>query len=420
MIVVPRASSETAMAGETVLVTDAGLGSAVAVIRSLGRAGFRVIAGSAELLSAGAVSRYVAERLRYPSPEEDSDAFVEHLVEAVDRRSIDLILPVTDNALLPLARVRDRFEDKCVLGIASDAALRAAIDKERTMQDAEALGIPVPRGMMVRTIEEAHEAAAQLGWPVVLKPRSSRYSDNGRMSKLEVSYARDHQDLERRMVSLCERCDVLVQAWCPGQGVGVELLMHDGEVLAEFQHVREREFPVHGGPGALRRAVPVDPELRRYSVELLRSWGWSGLAMVEFKRSEQSAWLMEVNGRIWGSLPLAVHAGVDFPRLYVELLLGRSSRTTPPACQLGVRSRNLGLDLTWILAVLLGLPHRRYPFLPAPRRTAALVAAAQLFHPSIHCDVQSIRDPLPGLVDLLAFIRKLAGKFGNSLSGGRF
>ena len=408
------------MAGETVLVTDAGLGSAVAVIRSLGRAGFRVIAGSAELLSAGAVSRYAAESLRYPSPEEDSGAFVDHMAEAVNRRSIDLILPVTDNALLPLAQARDRFEGKCVLGIASDAALHAAIDKVRTVQDAEALGIPVPRGVAVRTIEDAHEAAVQLGWPVVLKPRSSRYSDNGKMSKLEVSYAFDHQDLERRMVALGERCDVLVQAWCPGEGVGVELLMHEGEVLAEFQHLREREFPVHGGPSALRRAVPVDPELRRYSVDLLRSWGWSGLAMVEFKRREECAWLMEVNGRIWGSLPLAVHAGVDFPRHYVELLLGRSPQTAPPACKLGVRSRNLGLDLSWILAVLLGLPRRRYPFLPAPRRTAALVAAAQLFHPGIHCDVQSLRDPLPGLIDLLAFIRKLAGKFSNALSGRRF
>ena len=141
--------------------------------------------------------------------------------------------------------------------------------------------------------------------------------------------------------------------------------------------------------------------------------------MVGFKRREQCAWLMEVNGRIWGSLPLAVHAGVDFPLRYVELLLGRSSQTAPPACQLGVRSRNLGIDLFWILAVLLGLPRRRYPFLPAPRRTAALVAAAQLFHPGIHCDVQSLRDVLPGLIDLLAFIRKLAGKFSKALSGGR-
>lgn len=220
------------------------------------------------------------------------------------------------------------------------------------------------------------------------------------------------------MVSLGERCDVLVQAWCPGQGLGVELLMHDGEVLAEFQHLREREFPVHGGPSALRRAVPVDPDLRRYSVDLLRSWGWSGLAMVEFKRSEHCVWLMEVNGRIWGSLPLAVHAGVDFPRRYVELLLERSPRTVPSAYQIGVRSRDLGLDLTWMLAVLLGHPRRRYPYLQAPPRAAALAAAAQLFYPGIRCDIQSLRDPLPGLVDLLAFIRKLAGKFSHSLGGG--
>ena len=151
------------MGNENILVTDASLGSAVAVIRSLGRAGFRVIAGSTEPLSAGAVSRYAAESLRYPSPEQDSAAFVDHLAEAVNRQGIDLILPVTDNTLLPLSRARERFESRCVLGIASDTALRAAIDKEQTVRDAEALGIPVPRGVVVRTVEEAQAAAAQLG-----------------------------------------------------------------------------------------------------------------------------------------------------------------------------------------------------------------------------------------------------------------
>ena len=52
----------------TVLVTDADRGSAVAVIRSLGRRGWRVIAAGPHPLSAGLYSRHVSGRLCYPDP----------------------------------------------------------------------------------------------------------------------------------------------------------------------------------------------------------------------------------------------------------------------------------------------------------------------------------------------------------------
>src|SRR2546423_11079821 len=47
---------------------------------------------------------------------------------------------------------------------------------------------------------------------------------------------------------------------------------------------------------------------------------------------------MEVNGRFWGSLQLAVDSGVDFPRLLVECALGRGRESMPPY-RIGVRSR---------------------------------------------------------------------------------
>jgi len=44
--------------------------------------------------------------------------------------------------------------------------------------------------------------------------------------------------------------------------------------------------------------------------------------MVEFKHSRRTgAWaLMEINSRFWGSLPLSLAAGVDFPRYLYEMV----------------------------------------------------------------------------------------------------
>lgn len=62
--------------------------------------------------------------------------------------------------------------------------------------------------------------------------------------------------------------------------------------------------------------------------------------MVEYKRDIVTGqpYLMEVNGRFWGSLQLAIDAGVDFPRLLVTAALGDPMEPVS-VYRLGVRSR---------------------------------------------------------------------------------
>ncbi len=127
--------------------------------------------------------------------------------------------------------------------------------------------------------------------------------------------------------------------------------------------------------------------------------------MVEWKVGPGGAYLMEVNGRIWGSLPLAVAAGVDFPRLLAEVFSGaarlpgldrgRTNGSTPYPT--GIRSRNLELELRWIASAL------RSPAPPGTRPTRAdgLRVAAGLLDPRVGHDVFSLADPLPGIVDVV-------------------
>ena len=78
--------------------------------------------------------------------------------------------------------------------------------------------------------------------------------------------------------------------------------------------------------------------------------------MVEFRDDgDGEPWLMEVNGRFWGSLELAVTAGVDFPALWTGLL--RGARVRPPTSyQTGVTSRWLWGDVKRILYIIAGPP----------------------------------------------------------------
>jgi predicted ATP-grasp superfamily ATP-dependent carboligase len=325
---------------------------------------------------------------------------------------VDLLIPITDETILPIATNRARFEETTVLAIPDAQAHAVAGDKFETAELARSLGVPVPRSCLVTSAAEATRSAQALGWPVVLKPRRSRsYRPGSSIESFGVTYANSPEEVERRMQSLEGRCDVLVQEYYPGAGHGVELLLWKGRPLAAFQHKRLREIPIYGGASAFRESVPLDPQLYADSVRLLEVLGWTGLAMVEFKIGANGPRLMEINGRVWGSMPLALHAGVDFPALLADLLVkGPPPATAEPLTnyRVGVRSRNLELDLMWIFSTLLG--RRRYPFLAGVRRRDAIGALFGLINPLNRFDILSLGDPGPGMAEIMKIASKFRGK----------
>ena len=390
-----------------VLVTDAGRGSSIAVIRSLGRAGFDVVAADSDRRSPGFRSRYAARTLVYPEPWRAPEAAVEALLGEARAAAVDLIIPVSDDVLLPLSAARDRFEGVCRLAIPDAGALEQVADKAKTVALAERLGVPVPATAVVSSTAEALDAAPALGWPVVVKPARSRVLRDGRVDDFSVGYADTPTVLEKVMARLDGRVDVLLQQYRAGEGHGVELLLRDGVVLLAFQHRRLHEVPITGGASALREGVPLHPLLLRHATTLMAALRWTGLAMVEFRVGRDGPTVMEVNGRIWGSLPLAVKSGADFPlglaRLYLD-----DAQSLECAPRVGVRSRDLGRELVWIGSVLRG--RRRYPFLASPRRRAAFSAALRLVNPRDGFDVLCREDPSPAVAEVWHVAGRLARK----------
>ena len=390
-----------------VLITDAGRGSAVAFIRSLGRRGWKVTAADHDPASAGFHSRYTTDRLLYPRPSEHPDAVVEAILARVERDGIDLVVPITDELGLPLAEARARFAGLTTLAIPAPEALAATHDKSATFALAERLGIAVPATRVVDVSADAAALGAELGFPVVVKPVDSRevLADRTIRSNV-VSYAADAAGLQARLASLPAGTTVMLQRWVPGDGIGVELLMDHGRPLVAFEHRRLREFPPTGGASSLRESVALDEDLRDQAVRMLSELGWTGLAMVEFRRGKDGVdYLMEINGRVWGSLPLAVRAGVDFPGRLADLLLDGvpGNGTTDTEYRRGVRARNLRLDIAWIGSVLSG--RRRQRGMPWPSRRQAVGAMVGLLDPRIGDDLMSWRDPAPGLAQLGTILR---------------
>lgn len=141
--------------------------------------------------------------------------------------------------------------------------------------------------------------------------------------------------------------------------------------------------------------------------------------MVEFKVNGAEKVLMEINGRVWGSLPLALASGVDFPLMLTELMLNgpESLHTKKPGdYKIGVRCRDLQRDVLWIASVL--GQKRKYHFIELPRRMRAIYALAGFFNPKRKSDLLCLDDPLPALAQLPGIIKKLAEKSHSAVISG--
>jgi biotin carboxylase len=319
-----------------VLVTDGGERASLAVVRSLAAAGHTVRGRSL----AGA-ARGSAGEDRVPDPLASPDAYAAAVRALCAARNIEALLPVSEASALALLGAEAR-PPGVVVPLPPLDVFRAACDKRRLLETAAEVGIAVPRQRVVETPEARMEVGpGDVTYPVVLKPARSVVDAGGGREKTCVLHALDWVRMQAGLADLPRAAyPVLVQERIRGPGTGIFLLLWDGRVRARFAHRRLREKPPGGGVSVYRESVAPDPALAARAEALLRRLHWQGVAMVELKTDERTGtpYLMEVNGRFWGSLQLAVDAGVDFPSLLLDAAFGAPA-APPPPWRPGVRSR---------------------------------------------------------------------------------
>jgi len=380
----------------TVIVTDGEQRAALAVVRSLG-ATYRCVVASASAGSLAGGSRFCAKSVLVPDPLESPNEFADAIISLVAKENASLVLPIAEAALLALLPVRSRLLP-AVVPFPDIETFNALTDKRRLLEEAARLGIAIPAQQVIQDRAALGSMDVHsLTYPVVLKPARSVGSINGGRAKVSVSYARDADELIRAVrIASPAAFPLLVQQRIVGPGTGIFLLLWDGEQRAAFAHRRLCEKPPSGGVSVYRESIPLDVDLLERSRALLDCFAWRGVAMVEYKRDAITGqpYLMEVNGRFWGSLQLAVDAGVDFPKLLAECALGEPT-ATQILYRLGVRSRWWWGQVDHIVG---RLGARRKPAVPPGTMSTSRVVGDLLFGPFRRADYEEIlrwNDPLP-------------------------
>lgn len=386
-----------------ILVLDAHAPAALAVVRSLGRAGVAVdVAGEEGAFNLCFFSRFPGKKILYPSPAEGVRRFLAFLTALAP--SYRLIIPVTDRTIVPLQRLRSSWDGRCVIALPGAEALEKTLDKRRTMELARECAVRSPSTDFSEGKEGIASLAARLRYPAVVKSRFSKHVCGDRLvSAPEPVFCGSGEELRAAAGLFTAGC--LIQEMVKGEGYGISVLARDGVPLAVFAHHRLREENPLGARSSFCESIRPPPPMKDHALRLIKALQWTGPAMVEFKwEGEGEPVLMEINGRYWGSLPLALAAGVNFPLLHYRLLTGESA---PPDAgyRVGVRARYLCADLQRLIEVWKGPPQ---PWIKSyPQRGEAVRDFLRGFSPRIKSFNSDRDDPLPGWAEVVRFAARL-------------
>ena len=334
----------------------------------------------------------------------DAASRVDQLEELARQLNVGSIMPISEGYHRELIACRDRFEPEIHIFSPAGEAFEKATDKDYMHSLCLELGVSVAKGMR---LDRLMEAGGGLRFPLVM--RTSRQNDVAAgKAPWKAAYAKDEAQLDELYGSVKSFADnVLVQEFHPGAEAHVQILMHQGEAFAIGEYIGEHHMPLAGGVTVQRVSCRHEPVVRD-AVRLLKALDWEGIAAVQFHYdTETDEYIfLEINPRFCGGLPTVMMAGFS-----ASFLLWQShfepKKMRRPSYRLGLRTRILGGDANWMLAMLRGdeLP-------PDQTRLGKLSTVARFLWnsgPWTKDDSFMLTDIKPFLVDFLQMARKQLG-----------
>jgi predicted ATP-grasp superfamily ATP-dependent carboligase len=380
------------------------------IVRDLGRSGIAVhgIARSPQAL--GLASRYLASGL---VREQGEEGVIGQLVALGERLGEACLFSISEGDIAMLNRHRSRLGRYKIM-FADQARMDSVLNKDRTYAAAARVGIRTPRTEQVASLADAEHLCTSLRFPVVLKWANPllvmRALGDARLTLDKTVYCDTPAELLAYLKPF-EKVGLypLIQEYCAGYGLGQFILIKNGQVYYTFQHKRLHEWPPEGGFSSMCESVPLEQHaaLMDKSVALLRELKWEGVAMVEYRHDPatgESA-LMEVNGRFWGSLPLAYHAGANFPTLCYQVL-GLDQTVAGKPYRSGMRCRFMVPETKRLLRILFGQRHIADKTLVFRRLPTLAGFCLDFLRPSSRYYVFDVRDPKPFFADIGQMLQK--------------
>ncbi len=380
----------------------------LSLIRELGRQNVPVHGIGRAPDAIGTASRYCGTSEVRPV-----GCLADWLPKVIREKGAKALFAISEDDLIALADMPEVI-DGCQILTPRAQPLNIVLDKSETLAQAQLLGIDVPETWQPSPSDDFEEKAAALAYPIVAKwPDPPRVVARLAQADIPLNKA-EFIGSPAELLKVLARTNALkiwplMQAYCAGNGLGQMFFMNAGAATLRFQHRRLHEWPPEGGVSTLCcvEASGLHRDQMLKSEALLSAIGWQGPAMVEYRHDPATGryWLMEINGRFWGSLPLATHAGAHFAwEAYRLSILGQTSQAPPH--REGLRARYMIPETRRLIRVLTARQAIADPyFKPRPLRDA-LAYVFGFFDPRMRYFLFSFSDPGPFFADLKSVLVK--------------
>ncbi len=298
------------------------LRASLTLARSLSRAGHRIIAGMDGADPYLFLSRHVSETIAHAPLDQQPQAAMDRVIDALQAHKVDILLPVSEVATRLVARNAERLSAFAHLATPGADLVARCADKAGLFDACEVAGVPQAERRIVSSIDELHTAAETIGGPVIVKPTDSTayvlgqkavYCASAKVAASAFSaWPVEHQ-------TLC------VQRFVDGPRLNVYFAASQGRLVGAVPVEILRTDALDGtGYAVSGRSITADDKLRRATEALIAHLDYHGVGCAQFMLSSdgRSLSFLEINPRLGANFKIAEACGLNLSELSVSLPRG--------------------------------------------------------------------------------------------------
>jgi D-aspartate ligase len=312
-----------------ILLGNANYYGTLAAVRTLGRAGVKVVTVDPSLISHSRYSRYSSQHLTCP-PFEESSAWGEWLLRTARAGQRRAIYATSDAVSFALARYKNELSVDFDLYQPDLNAIMGILDKGLLMQHAQAVGIETPPTWFPENSAEAAKIAKDAGEKVLIKPRSQlaqRTKTKGtcvesrghRVQSIFDSYMKDLSTNSELAKQYPSSMAPLIQKYYPQVSENVYSLsgfrerIGGGVIMRAARKILQQPRSIGIGLGF--EPAAIDPLLADRTKQLCERIGYYGVFELEFILADGKAMLIDFNGRFYHQIAFDIARGMELPAL---------------------------------------------------------------------------------------------------------
>lgn len=304
----------------------------LALARRLGRKGIPVALFDTNPHAAAWSSRYCQYAHLCP-PSDDAHLLIELESVAAILNEPAALLATSDEFLLFISRNRHRLQKNFRLLLPAAQLLDDLLDKRRMAQRLAEYGVPTPRSLTIEDPLDLRPAAADLGFPCLLKSAYSKIAGCAEAGKVPVRSWTELEAAYRQIARFDSR--VMVQEYLEGDCTHVALynayFNRHSQPVAIFTGRKLRQYPADFGT-ACRSECGPHPEIAAPLTRFFTEVGYRGPVDVGLKWDRRAGIfkVLDINPRLGQNYRTYVAAdGADLGWLAYRELAGEELPPNP-------------------------------------------------------------------------------------------